>query len=185
MWTSSASFRAFQKNNWAFHNRGRFAELLRNWPSKAVQIIVLTDGSRILGLGDLGTNGMGIPIGKIALFVAAGGFHPEHSLPLCLDVGANNKDLLFTAAAKALAGRVSEKQLKMGQLYPKMETLRDTSAVVTAAVAKQAWESGISGLEEAPPQDWLTFIKEKMWSPDDDEGVSVSNASEAADQPEE
>jgi len=78
----------------AFHNKGHFSELLKSWPSKAVQIIVVTDGSRILGLGDLGTNGMGIPLGKISLFVAAGGFHPEHSLPLCLDVGTNNEELL-------------------------------------------------------------------------------------------
>jgi Malic enzyme, N-terminal domain len=78
----------------AFHNRGRFRELLSNWPSTNVQIIVVTDGSRILGLGDLGTNGMGIPLGKISLFVGAGGFHPEHSLPLCLDAGTNNDELL-------------------------------------------------------------------------------------------
>jgi malic enzyme len=78
----------------AFQHRGRFADVLRNWPSHNVQIVVMTDGSRILGLGDLGTNGMGIPVGKIALFVAAGGFHPEHSLPLILDVGTNNEELL-------------------------------------------------------------------------------------------
>ena len=78
----------------AFLHRGRFAEILRRWPSHAVQIAVVTDGSRILGLGDLGTNGMGIPVGKVSLFVAAGGFHPEHALPLLLDVGTNNETLL-------------------------------------------------------------------------------------------
>lgn len=78
----------------AFHHRGRFSEVLGNFPSLNVQIIVVTDGGRILGLGDLGTNGMGIPIGKIALYIAGGGFHPEHSLPAVIDCGTDNEDLL-------------------------------------------------------------------------------------------
>ena len=78
----------------AFHHRGRFSEVLGNFPSLNVQIIVVTDGGRILGLGDLGTNGMGIPIGKIALYIAGGGFHPEHSLPAVIDCGTDNEELL-------------------------------------------------------------------------------------------
>lgn len=78
----------------AFQHRGRFKEVLHNWPSHNVQIIVVTDGSRILGLGDLGTNGIGISIGKVALYVAGGGFHPEHSLPVVLDVGCGRQELL-------------------------------------------------------------------------------------------
>ncbi|KAJ1694170.1 hypothetical protein LUZ63_010868 [Rhynchospora breviuscula] len=89
-------------------DKGEMMSMIYNWPAQQVDLVVVTDGSRILGLGDLGVQGIGIPIGKLDIYVAAAGINPQRVLPVMLDVGTNNQKLL-------------EDKLYLGLRQPRLE----------------------------------------------------------------
>ncbi|KAF2770394.1 hypothetical protein EJ03DRAFT_270624 [Teratosphaeria nubilosa] len=97
----------------SYADKGHLHTVIQNWPHD-VEITVVTDGSRILGLGDLGIDGMGIPVGKLSLYTACAGIHPLKTLPLCLDLGTSNEekrnDPLYLGSRRPKVTAEEEKQ---------------------------------------------------------------------------
>jgi malate dehydrogenase (oxaloacetate-decarboxylating)(NADP+) len=113
---------------------GMFDQMVQNWPEDEVEIVVVTDGSRILGLGDLGANGMGIPIGKLSLYVVGAGIYPYRTLPALLDLGTNN-------------GELRDDPLYLGERIPR----------VTGAAYDEAVEAFVTAIHRRWPHALIQF----------------------------
>lgn len=105
----------------SIEHKGRVDQLLSHWPDKDVRFICVTNGGRILGLGDIGANGMGIPIGKLQLYTAAAGVPPQHLLPMFLDSGTNNDEIL----ADPLYVGLRKRRPATEELYPFVDEFVD------------------------------------------------------------
>ncbi|KAF3777275.1 NAD-dependent malic enzyme isoform [Nymphaea thermarum] len=143
-------------------DKGEMMSMIYNWPSEQVDMIVITDGSRILGLGDLGVQGIGIPIGKLDIYVAAAGINPQRILPVMLDVGTNNKRLLEDNLCEQLSQPrlEGEEYLSIVDEFMEAMSARWPKAVVqgTAGVAL----AGLFGAVRAQGRPLSDFVRQKI-----------------------